>query len=381
MQLGKRIIFVNQSCGYLMVNIINAYVKAGYSCILITGLLVERTEFLHKTVMVHKIIRYDNTSYFKRLFTWFVGAVRTIWLLKTHYRKDELFIVSNPPFASLYPLVVRNPFSLLIFDVYPDVIAELGILKKESFIIRQWEKANRSIYPKAQHIFTITDGMKNLLSKYALHSKIVVVPLWSDNEFLRKIPREENHFIRRHGLEDKFVVLYSGNIGLASDVEILAEVAKHITDKDILFIVIGEGARKTFLETKVKKEKISNLNILPWQQVSELPFSLSAGNLAVVSLNQNASRLAIPSKLFSVLSIGIPILGIAGKDSDLYQFIEKNEIGKCFQSDSIMDIAGYIQEIKDHPWIGEKLSANAVSISQKYTRKNVTRFLNPEVNI
>jgi glycosyltransferase involved in cell wall biosynthesis len=372
------VIFINQASGYLMVDIVNAFSEAGNRCVLISGSLVERNRPLNKKVRVRKIIRYNNSTSLKRIFTWGWGVIQTFMMIFFNYRKAHLFIVSNPPLAPLLPLILRNSFELLIFDVYPDAITELGIMKQQSLIISLWTKANRKIYPRAKNIFTITEGMKELIMSYAGEKQITVVPLWTDNEFLKPIPYNENYFIKQQHLAGKFVVLYSGNIGLSNDVEVLVDVAKLVNMKNIIFVIIGGGGRKKQLEDRVKNEGIDNFLILPWQDVNSLPFTLSAAKLAVVTLGKGASKLALPSKLYSLLSVGVPILGITGKDSDLRQFIEKNDIGRCFLPENKEEIADFILYLIDHPALCKNMIDNALRTSKLFTNKNVAKFLNPE---
>jgi glycosyltransferase involved in cell wall biosynthesis len=379
--VNKHILFINQSSGYLMVDIINQFSEEGYRCDLITGLLVERNHHLNNKVKVHRIIRYNNTIPFKRVFTWGWGSIQIFFLILLRFRKSHLFIVSNPPMASMLPLILTNTFSLLIFDVYPDAITELGILKKKSLIIKIWEKINERVYIRATDIFTITVGMKDLLTKYAHGKNIEIVPLWADNEFLAPVPRQENSFIKSHCLEGKFIVLYSGNIGIANDVEVLAEVAKLVNNENVRFVIIGGGARKKHLEYIVLSEKLKNIILLPWQDVKYLPYTLSAANIGVVTLGKGASKLAIPSKIFSLLSIGVPIMGIAAMDSDLNNLIEFNNTGKCFRPEEIEEMAQYIMMLAGDPKQCEDLKNNAFHTSCLFTRKNAKNFIQNKLEV
>lgn len=372
---NKHIVFINQASGYLMVDIVNVFADAGYSCELITGLLVERNHKLTKDVKIRNIIRYNHNTPLKRLFTWGWGTLQILFIILLKYRNAHLFILSNPPFAPLIPLLVKNQFSLLIFDVFPDAITELGFMSKRSLLIRLWENVNHKVFPWAENLFTITEGMKAELLKYSGGKDITVVPLWTDNEFLKPMSASENPFIQKNNLTGKFIVLYSGNISVSNNIDVLLEVAKLINNDKIVFVIIGGGARKEHLENRIKKDKISNCLLLPWQEVSQLPFTLSAASLAVVSLGEGASRLAIPSKLFSLMSVGAPILGITDQDSDLRKIIEKHQIGQCFAPGEINEIAKYILHLFNYPLHCKKLSDNALSASEYYTSKNALRFL------
>jgi len=358
-----------------MIDIINSYVDEGYDCVLITGRLVERNKKLNKSVPVERIIIYNRSSTIKRLFTWIMGFIQ-IWIkVAFRYRNDSLFIVSNPPIAPLLRMVVKNRFNLLIFDVYPDAFSELGYLDKNSFILKLWEKANREVYSKAVNIFTITEGMKLAIQKYVADKKIVVVPLWTDNTLLKPVDPSINPFLRKYNLSGKFVVLYSGNLGLSGDVDILVDVAARIDRDDIAFVIIGDGAKKNMIRDKVESLGVTNVMMLPWQPVSELPYSLSSANLAVVTLGKNASKLAIPSKLYNFLSVGSPLLCIAGNGSEVENLVTKFDCGKCFEPSDISGITDFILKMVDNIKLQEMYGENSLKAAGDFSQLKAASFL------
>ncbi len=112
-RLKKEITIINQDSGYLMIDIANDYVRKGYNTNLIAGRIVERDILLDERVRVVKIMRYNRSSNFRRLLSWFVATIQ-IWLsLLFRFRKSHLLIVSNPPLAPLLPLLLREVFLLL----------------------------------------------------------------------------------------------------------------------------------------------------------------------------------------------------------------------------------------------------------------------------
>lgn len=368
-------IFINQDSGYLMIDIINKFVDEGYKCVLFAGRLVERDKKLHPGVRVEKIIRYRRATISGRLFTWITGTFQ-IWLkLVFRYRKDELFIVSNPPMAPLLPLIIRNRFRILIFDIYPDVLTEQGYLKPKSFIIRFWKRSNIKVFRKAEKVFTITEGMRRVLTQYAGEEDIKVVPLWTDNNFLKPVSRSKNKFIRENGLSEKYIVLYSGNIGLSGDVDILIDVAARTTRDDIQFVIIGEGAKKEFIESKVNQLGLGNVLLMPWQPVSELPNTFSAADLAVISLGAGASKLAIPSKLYNFLSVGAPLLCISPAGSEVENMVMRYGCGRNFEPSDIMGISGFILGIADNRELQEKMRMNSLKASEDFTSANISEFM------
>jgi hypothetical protein len=185
----KKIVIINQDSGYLMVDIANNFHNKGYECAIIAGRVVERDNLLHPSIEVRNIKRYDRTSNLRRVISWVTGAIQIFFITVFRYRKAHLLIVSNPPFATLLPLFLRNEFSLLVFDLFPDALVEFGIVKDRSLLSRAWRWGNRKVYKRAAHIFTLTPGMKKALSKYVDEERIEITPLWTSNNFIRPIPK------------------------------------------------------------------------------------------------------------------------------------------------------------------------------------------------
>ena len=358
-----------------MIDIANAYADAGYQVNLIAGRLVQRNKSLRKGVTWQKIIRYDRSSTFKRLFSWGIAMLQILWLLWFRFRKDQLLIVSNPPFAPLIPLLCKNEYSLLIYDVYIEKPSEFPFIGKIVFLINLWKKAHKKVLVKAKKIFTLTEGMKRNIEKYSGGKLVIIVPIWTDNVFLKPLAENDNPFLKAHNLEDKFIVLYSGNIGMSSGVETLVDIAAKIHSEKIRFVIIGEGIRKKSVIEKVNKLQLSNCLILPWQKTDMLPYSLASANLAVVSLVGKSSKRSIPSKLFNFLSVGVPILGIADLHSDLAKLIKKYDIGICFLPENIDEISDYIKQLANNPNQYYRYSQNSRKASKEHTVKNVQKFL------
>ena len=378
MRIAKKspdIVFINQDAGYLMIDIINTYVESGYSCSLITRRLVERSNPLHSSVKISKIIRYNRNSIFKILFTWIWATFQIIILVKVKYRKSKLFIVSNPPLAPLVPLLAGNPYRILIFDIYPDAIIDSGLSSERSFFMRLWKNANSKAFKGAERIFTITDSMQEVLQNYAGNKPVEVIPMWTDNRFLRRVEPLDNPFLKNHNLEGKFVVLYSGNIGMTGQVDTLLEIAEGFKRQDIAFLFIGEGAKKRWLEKRVTELALANVIILPWQPAMELAYSLSSASLAVVGIDQKASRLAMPSKLLSYLSVGAPVLCLADVETDLAKFVSKYKVGYTFSPSQKNETTKLIEWLMDNPDECRQLSRNALVASGEFTCANAMKFL------
>lgn len=372
----KDIVIINQDSGYLMIDMANAFKQQAYRVTLISGRLVERNTSLKNEIKQEKIIKYCKNSVFLRLFTWFWATIQIFFIVKFKYPKSELLIVSNPPLAPLLTLFLNNKYSILVYDVFPDVLVDSNIFKANSWLIRSWEKMNKKVFRNAQKIFTITDGMKSILCQYIETDNIKVVPIWADVEFLKPIDKSDNLFIKKHNLQDKFIVLYSGNIAKTGDADIMIELAKKTRyDADILYLMIGEGVNKNILQKQIEEFELNNCVMLPWQKTEMLPYSLSSASLAVVALGKTVSKIAMPSKLYSYLAVGSPILSISPSDSDLAKIVISNNIGQNFDVENIDDIHKFIISLKSDKVLQNQFHSNSLKTAQLFTSKNAYEFI------
>jgi glycosyltransferase involved in cell wall biosynthesis len=358
-----------------MIDIINAHVEAGYSCTLFTGRLVERNIPLNKNVKIKRLTAYNRKNILTRLNSWIKAFFNIFFLLLFNYRDSNLFIVSNPPFGPIIPLFFRNRYSLLFFDVYIETLEGLPYIGKITPLINLWKKCHKKVLKNADNVFTLTDGMKSLLEKYSGKGRVEVVSIWSDNNFLRPVIKSGNPFIIENGLTDKFVVLYSGNLGSSSGLESLLKVASEVKEKSIQFVIIGDGIKKNDLQKTAEKLNLSNIIFLPWQDTKALPYSLGSADLAVVSLASSASRRSIPSKLYNFFSVGAPILCIADKDSDLSKTVTKFDAGRCFEKNDIRGIADFIRFLATDSEVQKKLKRNSLLASTYSTPLNSVNFI------
>ncbi len=373
---NRDLLIINQDSGYLMIDIANVFAESGFNVTLLAGRIVIRDNELKDSIRVQKVIRYNRKNNFSRICTWTIAFFQILFLLEFKYRKYDLLIVSNPPFTVFLPLFVANRYSLLIFDVFPDAISELGILNSESFLIKTWKKLNISVYQRADNIFTISEGMKNTIKKYADIQEIKVIPLWSGNNFLKPCPEYVNPFINRHGLKGKFVVMYSGNFGIYENLRIILEIAdRTYKRRDVVFLMAGDGIMRKQITDQINKMRLQNCILLPWQNTHEMPYSFAASNLAIISLGKISSSVSIPSKFYDFLSVGSPILGLANLDSELSQLITRLNVGQCFDPSDLENIIQFIYFLADNKDKYNELHANSLKAACEYTRENARKIV------
>lgn len=373
----KRIILVNQVAGPMFIDLANFYYNEGYHVHLLTGKLEETGQHISKAVTIKYFVKYRRNNALLRIITWILFSLQAYLYLRNEKQDSKVLLVSNPPFIPLLShFLMKNQsldFAILIYDVYPDVLEGLGYFTKKSFISKRWRTINVNAFNHAFRLFTISDGMKNVLSQYAPGHRWEVVYPWVDTSFIKPIPKEENPFVKKHNLLYKTLILYSGNMGESHDLMTIVKVAQKLDGiSNHFFLFIGDGAVKKKLLSYSQKNNLQNTLFLPFQEPNVLPYSLTAADIGLVSLTGGASNLSVPSKTFYQMAAGNTILCISNPDSELANIVLAHNCGKVFVPESVNEIAEFLIKL-DKSDI-DRYGKNSRIASKKYSINNVQQF-------
>jgi glycosyltransferase involved in cell wall biosynthesis len=250
--------------------------------------------------------------------------------------RSPLLIVSNPPFLPLIGAFSNffhgSKYIFLVHDVYPDIAVRLQYLKQGGLIHRIWNAVNRLILKRAASIIVLSSTMKHQIERKYNFGMTVTPPIdvihnWADGEYIKPVPKDANVFLKSVGLESRFVVQYSGNHGLFHKLETVILSAEKCTDREITFLFIGDGGKKHTLMQMTQDRKLENVVFLPYQKYDMLPQSLTAASVAIVTLEENIEGLAMPSKLYSILASGTPVIALCDSDSSVADIIREAQCG------------------------------------------------------
>jgi len=368
---NRKIVFVNQSTGYLTIDVINQFVKHFDQVDLIYGTMTEEKHPLDKRVRKTRVIKKTRKSNLGRFFRWGAASIQIQLLLWTKFRNHEVFYYTLPPFAYLGALLIKRKYSIMVFDVYPDVLKAIGISEK-NIVYRFWAWANKKIFDNAYKVYTLNDGLKKLLQKY--HYEIHVVDLWTTLSGLKPVKKRDNPFSIKHSLQDKFVIQYSGNIGQTYNVDLLLDLAERMQYlSKIHFVIIGRGTKVPTLKRIIKEKRLTNVSLLPFQPTEMLKYSLANADLGVVMLDEKAADMSLPSKTFNIMAAGSVILALAPKESVLDVLIDEHQLGYCIPENQIDEIEKTITHLYQNKSQLLKLKANSLSASKLYTEENAKR--------
>lgn len=375
-------LLVNQHTVPVFIDVVNAFAEKHPATILFTGYIEEGGKPVSKNVKVVKSFPYRRATSFARLSSWILFSAHYFFYLLLKWRKPgKILVVSNPPVAPMITGLisrVRNiPFFILIFDLYPDALAQAGFIGEKSLIYRLWEKFNLRTFKKAEKVFTLSDSMRDAVLKYLPDGKSVkVIHNWADLSYIRPVDKAKNPFLERHGLYGKKIVLYSGNMGLTHDLESLVGAAEILrSEDDIAFIFIGDGGKKTLLQNMVSTMKLKNVIFLPYQDSTDFPLAMAAADIGVVTLGKGAEGISVPSKTYINLAAGLCLLAIAPAKSELSRLILAHKAGVICEPGDAAGVAQAISRLLSDEKLLEHYKAGALDASLKFTSENAHQYV------
>ena len=290
-------------------------------------------------------------------------------------RGSHMVLTSAPPFLGLigwfYNKIFGHKYSCIIYDIYPEVAVRMGVVSENHWVVRFWEFVNLKVWARADSLIVLSDPMKQLLMQKnkQLADKIHVIHSWADPKFIFPIPKSQNWFAEQYGLTDRFVVLYSGNLGRCHDAQTILKCAQLLSGrKDIQFVFIGSGVGAQIIKNAISTGELTNALQLPYQDKEVLPFSLTACDLSLVSMLPKVGDTIAPSKMYGILAAGRPVAAICPQDSYLREMIDDGDCGACFDNDDAQGLANYICWLAANQDIQQKLGRNARNLLEtKYT--------------
>jgi colanic acid biosynthesis glycosyl transferase WcaI len=216
---------------------------------------------------------------------------------------------------------------LQLNDLFPEAAQATGVLNNR-LAISLFSAMERFLYRSATHISLISKSfLENLINKGVPVDKITLIPVWADPNAVFPLPKQ-NQFRNQHLLNEKFVVLYAGNLGLTSSLEEVISAAELLSaEANICFVIVGEGLKKSILKQMARRQKLDNILFLPYQPRKIYPEMLAAADLSLVTLNDRSSLTSLPSKVFNIMASARPVLAVAPLESELAQLVKDADCG------------------------------------------------------
>ncbi|MBM7567324.1 glycosyltransferase family 4 protein [Paenibacillus sacheonensis] len=272
-------------------------------------------------------LRYTATYFFYANF-----------LLLKQKNVNYIYTISQPPIlggliGSIGKLFKRAKHIYNIQDFNPEQAEAVGFMKSKTVLkAAKWLDTLNCKY--ADHIITVGQDMQEtLLNRFANKNVTpnTVINNWTDEKEIIPLTKKDIHvkqFLARNGLTGKFIVMYSGNMGLYYDLENLIKITDRFAAcKDLVFVFIGEGAVKKQMQQFVEENELKQVLFLPYQPKEELKYSLNAADVHLVVNQKGIKGVSVPSKVYGIMAAGKPIMGVLESGSEAHRLIVESRSG------------------------------------------------------
>lgn len=322
----------------------------------------------------HARMPKKGTNILYRTGTWslfhIISTLAGLWLVK----KPDVIFSPSPPLtigisAWLLAMYHRAPFIYGVQEMYPDVAINLGAIRNPALIYLLY-KVEMAIYSRAAAITVISERMKaRIIEKGVPGRKLHLIPNFADIHTFQPVARD-NDFARMHGLLDKVVVLYAGNMGKPQQLDLIVHAANLVREcRTIHFLLMGDGSERRALLDLAAKLRLENITFLPYQPYATMPFAYAAADLSYVSQAFRTSADGIPSKVYRIMASGIPVIASTDPMSDLADLIRGTASGVVVTAADPAQLARAIQEVIADKSACSRMGANG----RDYVVKNVER--------
>jgi colanic acid biosynthesis glycosyl transferase WcaI len=285
-------------------------------------------------------------------------------------RADVILAMTDPPIAGIAGAFVARlagrPFVYNIRDLYPDMAIGGDIVRPAKWVER-WEKMHRSALNQAARVIVLGDDMRDrIVSKGIASDKVVVVR--DGTSFPTSWPELTDPIVQEIRSGFPFVVLHAGNLGFYGAWDTLLKAAEILRDENTGFVFVGDGANRASIGAAASS--IPNIRFLPFRPVGQVPHVMKAGDLHVITVRRGLEGVVVPSKLYSTLAAGRPVLAVASKESDAARIVVESGCGVAADPDDPFAVAASIRQLRDNP---ERLAAmghRAREVANRYARVN-----------
>ncbi len=290
-------------------------------------------------------------------------------------RHDAVVCLSTPPLVAILGLLARRRGSRFIYkveDLYPDVAVALGALRPRSPLTAVLRTLAGRVLAGADAAVALDSAMAGSLIASGAR-RVEVIPNWADGEAIRPDPEAGKQLRRQEGLsQDHFVVLYSGNLGMAHrfDAVIAAAHALAVKHKRVLFLFVGAGVRLD--EVRRATASLATVRFLPYQPRERLGALYSAADLHLVTLRDEISGLLVPSKYAACVAAGKPVLLVGGQGTDLHQEIGQRKLGWVCPHHAPAVYEAIVEALGNRPALVQMGRDGRAAFEARYSRSRST---------
>ena len=286
---------------------------------------------------------------------------------------DVAFIDSTPPIQGLKLPVVRllrrkKRFVYNAQDLFPETLSATGLAKRGGLLWKIGMWVSNVTFRYSDKIIAISgDIRRSILARGVAAEKIEVVYNWVDEKAVQPVAKEDNPLFEEFGLRrDRFTIVYAGNLGNAQNTGILLDGAKRLPE--VQFAVFGSGGMEGELRRRIEEENLGNVCLNPLQPVERVSYVYSLGDACIVSCKEGLGGSAMPSKSWSVMSCGRPVVA-SFDEGELKEILEHHHCGVFSHAGNVEEFVSAIKVLAENPSRCAEMGSNA----RQYIVDNLTK--------
>jgi colanic acid biosynthesis glycosyl transferase WcaI len=285
-------------------------------------------------------------------------------------RPDVVFAMTDPPVAGIAGAFIarlaRRPFVYNIRDLYPDMAVGGDIVRANGWADR-WEKLHRNALKRAARVIVLGDDMRErILAKGVAPERVVVVRDGASPP--ASMPRQSDPVVEEIRCGFPFVALHAGNLGFYGAWDTLLKAAEILRNENAALVFVGDGANRAALEGSASGSP--NVRFLPFRPVEQVPHVMMAGDVHIVTIKRGLEGVVVPSKLYSILAAGRPVLVVAPGSSDAARIVRESGSGLAADPDDPAAVAAAIRELRSDRARLLEMGRRARETAEKYARVN-----------
>lgn len=287
-------------------------------------------------------------------------------LIQLHYmlwrKYDVAFIDSTPPIQGLKLPIVRlfrkKPVVYNAQDLFPETLSGTGLANQGGLLWKIGMWVSNVTFRNSDKIIAISQDIKrSMVARGVPADKIEVVYNWVDEKIVQPVAKEDNPLYEEFGLSrDKFTIVYAGNLGNAQNISIVLDGAKELPD--VQFAVFGTGGLEKEIRSRIEKEGMTNVHLNPLQPVERVRYVYSLGDACIVSCKEGLGGSAMPSKSWSIMSCGRPVIA-SFDEGELKEILEKNNCGVFTHAGNVKEFVEGIKSLATEPSRCDEMGKNA----------------------
>jgi glycosyltransferase involved in cell wall biosynthesis len=281
---------------------------------------------------------------------------------------DIVLAMTDPPVAGIAGAFIARmadrPFVYNIRDLYPDMAIGGDIVQPNRWVDR-WEKMHRRALHQAARVIVLGDDMRDrIISKGVSPDRVVVVR--DGASFPPSLPERNDLVVQKIRCDFSFVALHAGNLGFYGAWDSLLKAADILRNENTGLVFVGDGANRAAMEISAKP--LPNVRFLPFFPIEQVPHVMMAGDVHIVTVRRGLEGVVVPSKLYSILAAGRPVLAIAAAESDAARIVRESGCGISADPDDPAAIAAAIRELRNDQNRLIQMGIRAKETAAKYAR-------------